>query len=115
LTNRWLADLMLFDNLKDNIQVIRSEKDILESTKPIWIYTQDFIKRKTKSILRSNRNTMAHLLIKKGLHPNTLVIDEIHLLKPNTQRTEAWFYLSRKSTLSIIINNSSMTLVLTVK
>jgi ERCC4-related helicase len=87
--SRWLVDLEKIECLKNKIEVINSEKDLLNSTKPIFIYTLDFIKRKSKTY-----KTIGKLISRKK-RPSLLVIDEIHLLKPNSQRSDEWLKLKR--------------------
>jgi len=94
--SRWLVDLKKIDYLADKVEFINSEKDALNSTKPIWVYTIDFIKRKSKNITRQNRNTLARYFYKKHLYPSFLIMDECHNIKAGTQRAEEWaFYLKK--------------------
>ena len=89
--SRWLVDLSKIQLLKDQIQVIHTEKDLLNANKPILIYTLDFIKRKSKSYKSIGK------LISRKFRPSLLVIDEIHLLKPNSHRSKEWSLLKRYS------------------
>lgn len=87
--SRWLVDLSKIEQLKDKVQVINTEKELLNATKPILIYTLDFIKRKSKSYKTIGK------LISRRFRPSLIVIDEIHLLKPNSQRSHEWKLLRR--------------------
>lgn len=86
---RWIYDLDRLTHLKDKVEFINSESQALKSNKPIWIYTIDFIKRKSKH-LKGSRNSLARLFKKRGFHPSLLVVDEVHLLKPNSDRSREW-------------------------
>lgn len=89
--SRWLTDLSKIESLKGYIDVVNSEKQLLESNSPILIYTLDFIKRKSKSYKTIGK------LIERQIRPSLLVIDEIHLLKPNSIRSKAWIKLRKYS------------------
>jgi superfamily II DNA or RNA helicase len=120
ITSRWLHDLNLFAEFKDQVEYIKSESQILKSKKPIWVYTQDFPKRNSKllSKTRSNRNQLAYLMIRQHRTPKTLVIDEVHLIKPNTQRTAIWKVISNKAkrifTMSGTISDGRLDLIHTI-
>jgi superfamily II DNA or RNA helicase len=88
---RWLTDLNRLTALKGKVEFINSETQALKSNKPIWVYTTDFIKRKSKYI-KGNRDTIARCFKRRGLLPSLLVIDEIHLLKPNSDRSKLWIW-----------------------
>ena len=88
---RWLQDLNKIDCLKGKLSYIDNEAQALNSKAPIWVYTIDFIKRNTKSI-GGSRATIDRLLKRRGLCPSLLVIDEVHLLKPNTDRSIHWLW-----------------------
>jgi len=91
---RWQFDLNKLTHLKDKVEFINSENQALNSKKPIWIYTIDFIKRNSKHI-GGNRNTIARLLKRRHLTPSLLVIDEVHLLKPDSDRSKVWDWWRR--------------------
>lgn len=91
---RWLTDLGKLSHLQDKIEFINSEAQLLKSTKPIWIYTIDFIKRRAKQI-GGNRATIGRLLKRRHLTPSLLVVDEIHLLKPDSERSRLWDWWRR--------------------
>lgn len=88
---RWLQDLNKIECLKGHIEFINTEAQALHSTKSIWVYTIDFIKRNARSI-GGNRATIDRLLKRRGLLPSLLVIDEVHLLKPNSDRSKHWLW-----------------------
>lgn len=91
---RWIYDLERLTHLKGKVEFISSEAQALKSNKPIWIYTIDFIKRKSKH-LKGNRNSVSRLLKRKGLTPSLLVVDEVHLLKPSSDRSDQWLWWRR--------------------
>lgn len=88
---RWLNDLNKLLPLKQRIEFIDSDNKALSSKAPVWVYTIDFIKRSTKH-LTGNRATIDRLLYRRGLRPSLLVIDEVHLLKPNSERSKHWLW-----------------------
>lgn len=92
--SRWLVDLKSIKFLRDKIEVINSEKQLLSTSAPILVYTHDFIKRKSKTVTKSH-NQMWKLLKQLGYKPSLLVIDEVHLLKPRTDRTKQWEHYRR--------------------
>lgn len=93
---RWLTDLNRLAHLSGQVEFINSEVQLLNSTKPIWVYTIDFIKRKSKTI-GGNRSTLSRVMKRRGLTPSLQVIDEIHLLKPNTDRSKQWEWWRKQS------------------
>lgn len=91
---RWLCDLNKLTHLKNKIEFINSEGQALKSNRPIWVYTIDFIKRNSKQI-GGSRSTIARLLKRRHLTPSLLVIDEVHLLKPDSDRSKTWDWWRR--------------------
>ncbi len=100
----WLTELTRC-GLGDYAQVITSEHDLINATKPIFIYTYDFLKQQTKrgSQMRKDRRYRSkqekgawtfsfvghpmYKMIRKRFKPLLLVVDEIHRLRPDTDRT----------------------------
>lgn len=93
-STRWLVDLEKFSQLRGKVEFIQNETQALSSTKPIWVYTVDFLKRKSK--VKPDYN-MAYCLYKNRITPSLVIIDEIHQLKANTARTKSWQWWLRKS------------------
>jgi len=93
-SSRWLIDLQKIAALKGEVEVINTEKQMLTSSAPIWIYTLDFIKRKSKTLAKTSRPYISRLIKKRHLTPSLLVVDEAHLLKKKTDRTKHWEYIT---------------------
>ena len=93
---RWLVDLNRIPALANQVEFISTPAQLLHSTKPIWVYTQDLLKRNT-NLLKGKRNTLDRLIIKRGRQPSLLVVDEIHLLKPDSQRSKHWSWFVGKT------------------
>jgi superfamily II DNA or RNA helicase len=94
-SSRWLVDLNNIPLLRGQIELLTKEQQVLTSNKPIWVYHQDFIKRKAKT-LQNTRNFISRLMVKKSRHPQFLIYDEIHHLQAGSQRNREYFYLRRK-------------------
>lgn len=92
-TTRWLVDLNRVPCLYGFSQFINSEQDLVNSNAPIWVYTQDFIKRQSKQMKGTKFPFISRLLIKPKYAPALLVIDEVHHLKPKSQRSNSFAHL----------------------
>jgi superfamily II DNA or RNA helicase len=80
--SRWIEDLNIVPALADQFQYVRSSKQLRNVAKPIIIYSHDLPKCKSKG-WKENVKYM-----KKFLRPSFFCIDEVHNVKPNTQRTK---------------------------
>lgn len=89
---RWLEDLGRFSSMAGCYTLITKEKELIENTKPIIIYTQDFPKSKSK-IKKDNSRPWVSRLLGRKFRPSFLVIDEVHNCQPKTKRTEHLQYL----------------------
>lgn len=99
---RWLSDLSNIELLKDQVELITSEKQLLQSEKPIWIYQQDFIKRNAKALAhretpKSSRKTINRLMFIKNRYPKLLIYDEVHHLQGASARTNNYLFLRKKA------------------
>lgn len=108
IRSRWIVELQRLA-LGGYIEYINSEKQLLESTAPIWLYTHDFLKRKsrlTNLSHRNNRNTLDRVIKKHKRMPSFLVVDEGHQLKEGTKRTESFKYVMGKARRVLLISGT---------
>lgn len=96
---RWLVDLRCIEKFKDEslIEFIDSERKVIESEAPIWIYTHDFPKNQSKTYKAKKNAKICDLILKSKRHPSMLVIDEIHNISKKTLRHQQISRLSRKA------------------
>jgi SNF2 family DNA or RNA helicase len=94
-TTRLIKDFNLVPELKGKIEVITSEKQIINSTSPIWVYNHDFLKRKSKQLKDTSRPYFSRLMKKLHRCPSFLLLDEAHHLKPGSERTKHFQYIRR--------------------
>jgi hypothetical protein len=96
--SRWLVDLNKIPCLVGQVEVIRSQKDALSSTKPIWIYSMDFLKRRAQGVTKKkSRPFISRWLVSSGLQANYLIVDEVHNFKPGTKRTHHLNYYRHRA------------------
>lgn len=91
-STRWLPDLLRIPDLEDCVELIKTEKQLLTSTKPIWVYHMDFLKRKSKTY-----KTMYKAIYKAKRMPKFLIVDEVHHYQEGTKRTNALAFIRRKA------------------
>lgn len=84
--SRWLVDFKRFAALNGFVEIINSEKQLLKSQAPIWIYDMNFARRKSKTLPGTKRK-LARLLAKQV--PEYLVIDECHHFQKGSDRSKA--------------------------
>jgi superfamily II DNA or RNA helicase len=99
-SSRWFTDLEKIEKLKGKIEIIKSEKQIYNSTAPIWIYTIDFPARKIKSGKR------IVTLLTKRYKPNFLVVDEVHLIQSGRVRYTVWSDLRNVTKRFIVLSGT---------
>lgn len=117
----WLDKELKKSGLAQYAEIIYSEEDILKSTKPIWLYSYDFLNRQTqagKEMAKYNKTekdeelkkgmrkqgkktyflgrTISRLIARK-FPPKFLIADEIHRLRSGTDRTRCFKQVSRKA------------------
>lgn len=80
---RWIEDLEAVPSLRNRFEYIRSTKVLRKTTSPIIIYNHDLPKQKKRG------QAVNHKYMRKHLRPSILCIDEVHNLKPKTNRTKA--------------------------
>ena len=85
---RWLEDLNKIEALTSRCTFVKTESQLLNAKEPIWVYTQDFLRRNSKFLKGHKHTSISDLLKHLNLLPSFVVIDEIHNLKENTLRTE---------------------------
>lgn len=93
-TTRWLQDLEKIAALHGWVEFINSEKQLLASRSPVWIYTTDFLKRKSKLLSHTSRPYISRLLKKQHIVPAFLVMDEVHNARVNSDRSHHLAYVS---------------------
>lgn len=91
----WLKD---FKNagLDKYCSIIKSEDDLVNNKKPIWIYHRDFLKRKSRT-LKHRRHCLLVDLVIKTRRPSLLVIDEVHNCLGKSLRASSVDKLTRYS------------------
>lgn len=109
----WLNQLALA-NLDGYADVINSEKDLLNSTKPIWLMGYSFLTRQSTKGLKLKRKgygnridskgksyfhgEMMHKVVQRVANPTTVIMDESHkLIHSNTQRSTACRAICQKA------------------
>ena len=95
---RWIEELDRLNRLPSistYYQVVRSEKELLQATAPVLIYTHDFPKCRAKS-LQGSRAFISRLLGKR-YQPRMLIIDEAHNCQSSSLRSKHLEYLCRKA------------------
>lgn len=97
---RWLQDLEKIESLRGRFEYVRSTKQLKQTKASILIYSQDLPKYKKKG---QSSNVK---FIKKRLTPSLMVIDEVHNLKPNTQRTKVLEQIRLKSKRTIALSGT---------
>jgi len=105
---RWIEELNRMPALKDKYRLVTQEKDLHQPfTAEILIYTHDFPKRKCHrlSARTESRNSIAHYL-GKHFQPAFLIIDEVHGLKANSNRTEALAYLRGRARRVLVLSGT---------
>jgi superfamily II DNA or RNA helicase len=91
---RWAVDLERIPALAGLIQVIDSEKAVIESTAPVWVYHMDLMKRQSK-LLKTTRRSFSRLAFKLHRLPSFLIVDEIHNFKKGSKRTQHLNFIRR--------------------
>jgi hypothetical protein len=103
----WLAEFKMLQ-LDEHVELILSERDVRMSTKPIWLIDYDFLKRQTdagRKMRRAGRQRVQvnrkkevepffvgkpmWKLIRQTARPHFVAFDEIHMLRSDSDRTEA--------------------------
>ena len=102
---RWLEDLGRFSSMAGCYKLITNEKELIENTKPIIIYTQDFPKSKSK-VKKDNSRPWVSRLLGRKFRPSFLVIDEVHNCQPKTKRTEHLQYLIARSKRLLVLSGT---------
>lgn len=108
IRSRWIVELQRL-TLGGYIEYIQSEKQLLESKAPIWLYSHDFLKRKSKLKElkhKDSRNTIDRVLKRYHRIPSFLVVDEGHQLKEGTKRTNSFKYLMGKARRVLLISGT---------
>ena len=106
--NRWVEELNRMPALKDKYRLVTQEKDLHRPGKAeILIYTHDFPKRKCRRLSErtEHRSSLAHYL-GKHFRPALLIIDEVHGLKANSQRTGALAYLRGRARRVLVLSGT---------
>ncbi|MFB6283744.1 MAG: helicase-related protein [Halobacteria archaeon] len=101
-TSRWIPDLEKVKALRGYIKFLKNERDILESREPVWVYPQDFPKRKSKTV----NGSLAKRIRRSGLSPNQLIIDEAHHLKRGSQRSEHLLYIRQRAKRCLLLSGT---------
>ena len=102
ITSRWIEDLKKLSLLEQYLEVIINPKQLTESKQPIWLYTHDFLKRKSKR----KKGTIAKELKKRGLSPNLLIVDEAHHFKKGSQRSVNLEILRQKTKRVLLLSGT---------
>ncbi|EKQ70441.1 DNA/RNA helicase, superfamily II, SNF2 family [Leptolyngbyaceae cyanobacterium JSC-12] len=103
--SRWLPDLLLLRDLQDCVEVINSDKQLLASKKPCWVYTHDFLKRKTKQ-LSTARPYVSRLIVKNKLFPKLLIVDEAHHLQAKSLRMQHMQILRKRAERVLLLSGT---------
>jgi SNF2 family DNA or RNA helicase len=90
---RWLEDFSKFKEFEGLYTVTEKEKQLLETTCPIIIYSQDFPKRSCKTNFKGKKVSKRLA----NLKPLMLVVDEVHGLRSSTSRTKHLTLIRNKS------------------
>lgn len=93
-TTRWLQDLEKITALQGQVEFINSEKQLVGSESPVWIYTTDFLKRKSKLLKQATRPYISRLIKKRHVVPAFLIVDEVHNARVNSDRSHHLAYVS---------------------
>lgn len=92
---RWLEDFHKFNTLQGYVEVISSEKQILTSKAPIWIYTMDFPKNKSKKLKDKAKPFLSRLMKNRCKNLEYLIVDEAHHFMKSSLRSKHLSYLRR--------------------
>lgn len=94
---RWLEELGRMSIFRGHYKVLKSERDLVEATEAILIYSHDFPKRVSR--IRAQKGSRIKYLSKylAKFKPSLLIIDEVHGLKSTTARTKHLTVIRDKS------------------
>lgn len=102
---RWVEELERSPTMRDHYEVIRSERDLDNCTKPIIIYSLDFPKNRSKHRKESARPFISRRLA-NHYRPATMIIDEVHNCQPKTLRTEQIKYLLNRAKRVLVLTGT---------
>lgn len=92
---RWLEDFHKFEALRGLVDVISREKQILTSNAPIWIYTIDFPKNKSKELKDKTKPFLSRLMKNHCGNLEYLIVDEAHHFTKGSLRSKHLAFLRR--------------------
>lgn len=102
---RWVEELERSPTMRDHYEVIKSERDLDNCTKPIIIYSLDFPKNRSKYRKESARPFISRRLA-NHYRPATMIIDEVHNCQPKTLRTGQIKYLLNRAKRVLVLTGT---------
>ena len=102
---RWVEELERSPEMSKHFELIKSESDLDNCTKPIIIYSLDFPKNRSKHRKGSARPFISRRLA-KHYRPVMVVIDEVHNCQPGTQRTSQIKYLLNRAKRVLVLTGT---------